>query len=307
MEAIVALSVASSILAAVQISNDFVRFVEAANFARDPRVKIIRYNLMTQRALTIAWANRMRSENTETWAIPNESVRDVHHILSEMQDYFKRAEDKMMKIYNAPDGKMTSRVFFQRFLFVNGGYEELKHMTEALDSMNRALLAIAPPPPSFYPGTSSPDKLAPSDVRPGASKTVLDSGGNQSGVLDTARIPLPEVPIEALYSVCLEALASICAASQQDPILEYQYDRLKLWGAGILKTGPSSLDKVFKANGPKAFQEALIRTLVYLAISEGSEDCEHHKRVALTGLRDYLEIALCACRSRPTATAGTST
>ena len=307
MDPIVGLSIASSIIAAVQVTNNFVRFLEAANFAKDPRVKIIRYNLMTQRALTIAWGNRLRSENTETWAIPHESARDVQHILSEMQYYFKRAEAKMKKIYNAPDGKMTSRVFFQRFLFVNGGYEELKEMTEALDSMNRTLLAIAPPPPSSYPGTSSPDKLAPSDVRLGVSKIVLESGGNQTGPIDTARIPFPDVSIEALYSVCLEALVFICAGSQQDQILEYQYDRLKLWGAGILKTGPSSLDKVLRAIGPRAFQEALIRTLVYLAVSEGSEDCEHHKRIALTGLRDYLEMALCTCRSRPTATAGTST
>ena len=267
------LAITGSVLAAVQLSNNVVQILKGAGYTREPRVKVIQYNLMTQRALTIAWANRLRSENAETWAIPPQSAQDVEQILSEMQDYFHQAEAKMEKIYRAPDGKMTSRVFLQRFLFINGGYEELRNITDALESMNKALLAIAPPP-SAYP---VPYRLAPSELRPGWLDKAPELRGDQTNLPDTAKIMTQEVSIEALYSLSLKALASICAGSQQDQILEYQYDRLKLWGAGILKTGRSSLDQVLKADseGYKIFQEVLIRMLVYLAISEGSVSSEH--------------------------------
>lgn len=287
------LAVAGSVMAAVQFTNNFVQVFKGASLTKDPRVEVIKYNLMTQRALTIAWANRLRSENAETWAIPPESARDAEQILSEMQYYFWRAEAKMDKIYRAPDGKMTSRVFLQRFLFVNGGYEELKSITDALEAMNNTLLVIAPPPPSSSLGEGAPSADTFSPLNPVAS---VSKPADPTSLPDTANILTRDFSIDALYTVCLKALASICVGTQQDQILEFQYDRLKLWGAGILKTGRSSLDQIFKAN-PKwhrRFQEVLVRTLVYLAISEGSVHCECHKRVALTRIADVILKLLCA-------------
>lgn len=258
-------------MAAVEICNNVVRVLKGTSLTKDPRVKLIKYNLMTQRALTVAWANRLRSENAETWAIPPESARDVEQILSEMKYYFSQAEVKMDKIYSAPDGKMTSRVFLHRFLFVNGGFEELKDMTDALESMNKTLLVIAPPPPSSSPRASSPDKRFPSGPGRGVSKIAPELRADRTNLPDTAKILTPDFSIDALYTVCLKALASICAGTQQDQVLECQHDRLKLWGAGILKIGRSSLDQILKmkSEAHQRFQEVLVRTLIYLAISEG--------------------------------------
>lgn len=271
MEAIGVVSVAASVLAALQISNDIVRILRAVNLTDDPRVRLIKYNLMTQRALTIAWANRLRSESSESWKIPPESARDVEQILSEMNTYSSRAEAKIDKIYEAPDGKMTTRLFIRRFLFFNGGFQELKDLTLALGSMNKTLLVIAPPPPTYSPQAGASVNVAP--LHPSVEVSELGRTGKTESMdpLYTADVPAPHVSIQELYALCLETLASICAGTGQESIFEHQHDRLKLWGTGILTDGLIALDQILvtEPRGQQHFRETLVRTLTYVAVSEG--------------------------------------
>ncbi len=303
----VVFEVAASVLAAVQLSNDIARILKAVNLTDDPRVKLIKYNLMTQRALTIAWANRLRSESSDTWNIPPESARDVEQILAEMNTYFSRAEAKMDKIYRAPDGKMTSRLFVRRFLFVNGGFEELKDLTDALDSMNKTLLVIAPPSPSYPVGASV--NVAPSN----SSKETSEIRQNHEVENDVLSYPndisAPQVSIHSLYTLCLEALGSICAGTRPEQVLEDHYDRLKLWGIGIFTDGPLAIDKILMAESRRHghLQEVLVRILVYVAVSEGMDSL--HILVFLTNIvdRDHLEITLYALQRGAAKTTSSST
>lgn len=270
-EAMGVVTIAGSVLAAIQISNDIVRILRAVSLTDDPRIKLIEDNLMTQQALTIAWANRLRTESLETWKIPPESAQDIEQILSGMNTYVSRANAKMDKIYEAPDGKMTSRLFIRRFLFDNDGFKEVKDLTEALDSINKILLVNAPPPPSYSPQVGASLSVASLNQSVEISEIDRDGESENIDLLHTADLPAPHVSIHALYALCLETLSSICAGTGQEQTFEDQHDRLKLWGTGLFTSGPLAMDQILmtEPREQQNFRETLVRTLVYIAVSEG--------------------------------------
>jgi hypothetical protein len=287
-EAIGLVGVAAAILATVQIANDFYRLVTAIREIDDPRVKIIQYNLITQRQRVISWAHRIQLEGTESWKIPAQSSQDVETILREMTGYFQRAEDKMAKIYRAPGGRMTSRLFMHRFLFANGGFQELKELTEALTAMNEALKEIAPPLPAYSLATEAWNR--PTDVviptSTANSRTNVPEGTVEADAEATKSAEGPTilglaVSISALYNQCLDTLVLLSLRTPDDSALRYYCDRLRLWGIGLFKPASSSLDTIFRTDESKnsRLKEVIIRALVYIAVMEGMVQARSNPRV----------------------------
>ncbi|KAL8689205.1 MAG: hypothetical protein Q9218_005070 [Villophora microphyllina] len=261
-------TVSALILGALQYANSFYRLTSVLNDVDDPRIKMIKYKLLTQRQMVMAWANRVRRGESESWIIPPESARDVEQILGEMRTYFERAERKMDRIYRAPDGKMTSKIFVQRFWFSVGGHQEIRDLTEALDTMNRALLVIAPP--------------LSSQARPGSTLglTDADSGFSRHKKVETSYseiIPAEgieatrqKVPVSVLHRCCIDALGILLDFSRPDhkDVFADHCDLLKRWGSGLLTGGPLSLDAAFSGESDRyaGLEEIITKLLVRIAV-----------------------------------------
>jgi hypothetical protein len=279
-EAVGLVSVAAAVLATVQIANNFYRMARQIRETDDPKVKIIQYNLMTQRQRTIAWAHRIQLEGTDNWNIPAESSQDVETILQQMEKYFQRAEDKMAKLHRAPGGKMTSRMFVERFLFNSGGFQELKDLTDALTAMNETLSIIAPPLPAYSPLSntwgqpqntvkipSTPAQAVIQDVH-GLATPEAKTAGNAE---DSSKAHLATT-ISTLYSQCLDVLVLLSSKAPQDVSLRNHCGRLHLWGVGIFKPTSLSLDTIFRKDrvATQTLSDVIVRALVYIAITEGN-------------------------------------
>lgn len=267
------LTISATILSVIQLTNNTIRLVEACKDVDDPKVELIQSKLMTQKSVIRRWANRFRAESANGgWDIPPESMEDVDQILRRMMKYWERAQAKMAKIRHAPDGKMTSRVFIYRFWFANGGFQELKDLTDAMDAMNEALMFIAPPLPS-YDSDSIPSQ-APGQRRPGAElettqpvSECLGSRAADSNVAVISESQASTVPISKVYTSCALILDLLSREAPEYPHIESLYERLKQWGNSLFQ-GPASLDIILQDDGP--LYATIIRAFIYIAVIEGT-------------------------------------
>ncbi|KAL8732570.1 MAG: hypothetical protein Q9181_003901 [Wetmoreana brouardii] len=264
------MAVSASILSALQYANSLYRLTKALHQTDDPRIKLLKYRLVTQRQMVMAWANRVRSGESESWDIPPESAFGVEQILREMKSYFERAERKMDKIYRTPDSKMTWRIFAQRFWFSVDGYQELTDLTDALDAMNRALLVIAP---SLPPQAQHQNKLTSTDAdRSSANHSRFSRSHVEPSSLEDLEATPSRMPISALHSHCVDALGVLLDFSDQRGTFADELERLNRWACGLLTGGVLSLDTAFSQETDKyAELEAVItRILIHVAAVEES-------------------------------------
>jgi len=210
----------------------------------------------------------VRHESSDGWDIPAESAERIHATLELMQVYQERAEAKLLRIREEPDGRMTSRVLRSRFWFASRGFQELKDLTDALESMNKVLLAISTPLPVLGSYSSS---------NQGASGVVnTEEGINLDSPSDVVEAEATDVPISRLYKECLESLGILSRYTilekSDDPSTEIIYDHLKRWGAGIFDDREdANCDKILDEDAWRrsTLRGAIIQVLVYIAVIEG--------------------------------------
>ena len=265
-----AFAVSAVLLSAVQIASNVHNIMRACRDIDNPRVKLLKYRLLTQRELTIAWANRIREPGSQVWNIPTESRHDVEQILGEMKVYFERAERKMEKIYRAPDGKMTIKIFMQRFLFTTGGFQDIKDVTDALDEMNKVLQVIAPPLPPYEHGTNLNSPLQETTV-PANDLEAANVLLSEPKIFQELEDRDTRIPISKLFNECLDATRVISNYTAVNHSFHQDVVRLKSWGCGILIEGPLSLDATFKDSFEtySELETMLVRILIQIAVLAG--------------------------------------
>jgi len=260
------LAVSGAVLSTIQIARDAARLLRAVSDIDDPRIRLIQGKLTNEKRLTVAWANRIRLESANGWDVPPESAHEVEKILQQMQMYFERAENKMVKILKEPGGRMTTRVFVHRFWFASHGFEELRDLTDALATMNQTLILIAPPLPQYS------SLNIPTRVQPGPT-TVSEASGIPADITESD-LPISQLPGESLanlYSKCLDVLAFIAREMSCNETLRTLHTHLEQWGQGLFVDDSISLNTIFNTD-PEDFETllaAITRGLVYVAILEG--------------------------------------
>ena len=278
MEALGVVAVAGAIASVVQIANEFYRISKNIRDHNNPKIKIIQYDLMVQRQRTINWAHRLQVEGIETWQIPPQASRTVQTILIEMEDYFRRAEKRMARLYSSSEGKLTSRSFFERYLFNTGGFEELKDLTGALKAMNELLDTIAPPLPKGSPfafGAFQPEysSFRASDLFANVEKETRRHIGEK---IKSERNPSPSISL--IYSQCFESLSCISRQLPNNIALRKLTDKLRLWGVTLFQSSSLALDTIIGENltSNHSVGHSILRALVYIAVAEGTESDPIH-------------------------------
>jgi len=272
------LALSAAVVSALRLTNELVRIMKALREVEDPRVQMIHYRLLTQQQITLGWANRIRNGGSSSWNILPEAAEHVYTILEQMRKYYDLAESKMSRIRAEPDGRMTSRMFARRLWFANGGFEDLKNLIDALDSMNQALLVIAPPLPAY---SSADPPLGPmegsqiSPQGPGQQTTTQKSNTSRDSFSDILEAKALPISIARLYKQCLESLQllsrSNMVAVPNDTFLERPCELFRQWGVGIFDAEHPLINAILseEIEEGRNLRNLIVRSLVYIAVIEG--------------------------------------
>jgi len=271
MEPLSLFTASATVLSVFEMVNEAIKILRSIKNLQDPKVEQIYYNLLAQKTITAGLANRIRAEGD--WFIPPESREYVAQIMEQMKTYCALAEKKMTRVRHHVDGKMTPKVLAERVWFQYGGFAELKELTDAMDSMNRALIALAPPLPSYLAGAShEPSRPVEPQAETEGIATQQAASSAQLAVRggEFSEPPAPEISMVTLYYSCVEVLDLLAREAPEYPLMESFCKRLKQWGSDLFQ-GPASLDIILRENNAEEGPLGMVvnRCLIFIALIEG--------------------------------------
>ena len=217
-----------------------------------------------------AWANDMRCSPR---AIPAKDEKLAKQIFAKSKDTYEEAREPLLTIPAKSAGEMTRR------LWLMGGYDDLKSLSELIKALNETLIIAVPPLPAYSSESLGADVALRSQTAHGAIQESAKDPISQAAAKATqdqasdAQVTRQEDRVVfQLHETCVRIFSQL--RFMDSPIrqrLGEIEDRLVLWGHGLF-SGGLSLSILFAVVpvSSKHIRASLLSLLVDIAFTQGS-------------------------------------
>ena len=295
------LSVTWAALSILAVSSKVLQITNKVTNFEGAKIDQVHYRLLAERERTKEWANKLViSDGTDLQKqIPTNELERVVILLEKLDMYCERAVSKFERFFPASlqHSSKRPRYWIAKWIFLSGGFEDLKDVIDTMHAMNDVLALIAPPLPPYLdaiaPRTAAAPAL-PEEVAPASASQPREYFENKTEDRNALVQPNHEWEGPSLRDIHLKIMAAFFFINQErpeDPKPRRAAARLSLWAAGLFNDR-LSLDEIigFQSVAYSSLRQTLIAAFARIMVEEGQSTVCPSASPVLTGSKEeYLK------------------